>query len=88
MDTVVPQHLSRVAQSFSRVVGWRFALASFGTWRDGLGRLIRGIDDFDYAYPLPFLNDLVRLAVSAILDASEGEIKVFEVAQFLGPDIH
>ena len=51
-------------------------IASFGTWRDGFGRLIWGIDDFDEAYPLPYVNDLVRLAVSAILDASEGEIKV------------
>jgi hypothetical protein len=51
-------------------------IASFGTWRDGFGRLIWGVDDFDEAYPLPYANDLVRLAVSAILDASEGEIKV------------
>ena len=51
-------------------------IASFGTWRDGFGRLIWGIDDFDEAYPLPYANDLVRLAVSAVLDASEGEIKV------------
>ena len=51
-------------------------IASFGTWRDGYGRLIWGIDDFDEAYPLPYVNDLVRLGVSAILDASEGAIKV------------
>jgi hypothetical protein len=51
-------------------------IASFGTWRDGFGRLIWGIDDFDEAYPLPYPNDLVRLAVSAVLDATEGEIKV------------
>jgi uncharacterized protein (DUF2252 family) len=51
-------------------------IASFGTWRDGFGRLIWGIDDFDEAYPLPYTNDLVRLAVSAVLDASEGEINV------------
>jgi hypothetical protein len=51
-------------------------IASFGTWRDGFGRLIWGIDDFDEAFPLPYANDLVRLAVSAVLDASEGEINV------------
>ena len=51
-------------------------IASYGTWRDGFGRLIWGIDDFDEAYPLPYANDLVRLGVSAVLDASEGEIKV------------
>jgi hypothetical protein len=51
-------------------------IASFGTWRDGFGRLIWGVDDFDEAYPLPYTSDLVRLAVSAVLDASEGEIGV------------
>jgi uncharacterized protein (DUF2252 family) len=51
-------------------------IASFGTWRDGFGRLIWGIDDFDEAYQLPYVNDLVRLAVSAMLDASEGEIRI------------
>jgi hypothetical protein len=51
-------------------------IASFGTWRDGFGRLIWGVDDFDEAYPLPYASDLVRLAVSALLDASEGEIAV------------
>ena len=51
-------------------------IASFGTWRDGFGRLIWGVDDFDEAYPLPYANDLVRLAMSAILDAAEGEINV------------
>ena len=49
-------------------------IASFGTWRDGYGRLIWGVDDFDEAHPWPYPGDLVRLAVSASLDASEGEI--------------
>jgi len=51
-------------------------IASFGTWRDGFGRLIWGIDDFDEAYPLAYASDLVRLAVSAVLDAAEGGITV------------
>jgi hypothetical protein len=38
---------------------------NFGTWRDREGRLIWGINDFDEVYPLPYTNDLVRLAVSA-----------------------
>jgi hypothetical protein len=38
---------------------------NFGTWRDKEGRLIWGINDFDEAYPLPYTNDLVRLAASA-----------------------
>jgi Uncharacterized protein conserved in bacteria (DUF2252) len=40
---------------------------NFGTWRDLEGRLIWGINDFDEAYPLPYTNDLVRVAVSAKL---------------------
>jgi len=40
---------------------------NFGTWRDIEGRLIWGVNDFDESYPLPYTNDLVRLAVSANL---------------------
>ena len=40
---------------------------NFGTWRDDEGRLVWGLNDFDEAFPLPYTNDLVRLAVSAIL---------------------
>lgn len=39
-------------------------IGSFGTWRDSEGRMVWGIDDFDEAYPLPYTNDLVRLASS------------------------
>jgi uncharacterized protein (DUF2252 family) len=39
-------------------------VGSFGTWRDGEGRLSWGVDDFDESYPLPYTNDLVRLAAS------------------------
>ena len=45
---------------------------SFGTWRDEEGRLCWGVDDFDNAYPLPYTNDLVRLACSVkILQQAE-----------------
>ena len=37
-------------------------IENFGTWRDAEGRLIWGINDFDEAYPMPYTNDLVRLA--------------------------
>jgi len=40
---------------------------NFGTWRDGEGRLVWGINDFDEAFTLPYTNDLVRLATSALL---------------------
>jgi hypothetical protein len=43
---------------------------NFGTWHDQEGRLIWGINDFDEAYPLPYTNDLVRLAVSVKLAAA------------------
>src|SRR5450755_474580 len=39
-------------------------VGSFGTWRDKEGRLSWGVDDFDESYPLPYTNDLVRLAAS------------------------
>src|SRR5262249_1677420 len=38
-----------------------------GTWRDREGRLVWGVNDFDEAHPLPYTNDLVRLATSAFL---------------------
>ncbi len=40
---------------------------NFGTWRDVEGRLIWGINDFDEAWYLPYTNDLIRLATSAIM---------------------
>jgi hypothetical protein len=40
---------------------------NFGTWRDIEGRLIWGINDFDETWYLPYTNDLIRLATSALL---------------------
>ncbi|MGP8243239.1 MAG: DUF2252 family protein [Bryobacteraceae bacterium] len=40
---------------------------NFGTWRDIEGRLIWGINDFDEAWSMPYTNDLIRLATSALL---------------------
>jgi Uncharacterized protein conserved in bacteria (DUF2252) len=45
---------------------------NFGTWRDFEGRLIWGVNDFDEACAMPYPVDLVRLAVSALLSASDG----------------
>jgi uncharacterized protein (DUF2252 family) len=42
-------------------------VGSFGTWRDAEGRLCWGVDDFDESYPLPYTNDLVRLATSVTI---------------------
>lgn len=40
---------------------------NFGTWRNTAERLVWGVNDLDEAYPLPYTNDLVRLAASAEL---------------------
>jgi hypothetical protein len=48
---------------------------NFGTWRDIEGRLIWGINDFDEAWRLPYTNDLVRLAASALMARMNGEEK-------------
>lgn len=40
---------------------------NFGTWRDAEGRLAWGVNDLDEAWPLPYTNDLVRLATSALI---------------------
>src|SRR5215469_5446038 len=47
---------------------------NFGTWRDVEGRLVWGVNDFDEACHLAYTNDLVRLAVSAILAIEEGHL--------------
>lgn len=49
---------------------------NFGTWRDVEGRLIWGVNDFDEAYPLPYTNDLIRLAVSAHLASDAGHVSL------------
>jgi uncharacterized protein (DUF2252 family) len=49
---------------------------NFGTWRDLEGRLVWGVNDFDEAFPLPYMIDLVRLAASAILAVEAGHANV------------
>src|SRR5262249_48371096 len=51
-------------------------VSNFGTWRDTEGRLIWGINDVDEACELPYTNDLVRLATSAILAKRHGHFKI------------
>ncbi len=48
---------------------------NFGTWRDRDGRLIWGINDFDEAWTMPYTNDLVRLATSALLAGLSCDLK-------------
>ena len=42
-------------------------LENFGTWHDGEGRLVWGVNDYDEAAEMPYILDLVRLATSATL---------------------
>ena len=51
-------------------------IENFGTWRDAEGRLVWGINDFDEAWWMPYPNDLVRLAASAILAATAGHLTI------------
>ena len=48
---------------------------NFGTWRDIEGRLIWGINDFDETFRLPYTNDLIRLATSALLARMSCDVK-------------
>jgi hypothetical protein len=49
---------------------------NFGTWRDAEGRLIWGVNDFDEAWPLPYTQDLVRLAASALVARRHHDLKI------------
>ena len=48
-------------------------LENFGTWRDVDGRLVWGVNDFDEADRMPYVEDLVRLATSAALAADQSK---------------
>lgn len=49
---------------------------NFGTWRDREGRLVWGVNDFDESAYLPYTNDLVRIAVSALLAREEAMTRI------------
>jgi hypothetical protein len=51
-------------------------VGSYGTWRDSEGRLCWGVDDFDDSYPLPYTNDLVRLAASVRLITDSRDLAI------------
>jgi len=51
-------------------------IENYGTWRDGEGRLVWGINDVDEAARLPYTNDLVRLATSATLAMRHGHLSI------------
>jgi hypothetical protein len=49
---------------------------NFGTWRDIEGRLVWGVNDVDEACTLPYTQDLVRLAASAVLATLHGRFRM------------
>jgi uncharacterized protein (DUF2252 family) len=51
-------------------------MENFGTWRDAEGRLIWGVNDFDETVRLPYTQDLVRLATSALLAIGESQLRL------------
>jgi hypothetical protein len=51
-------------------------IGSYGTWRDPEGRMCWGVDDFDEAWPLPYTNDLIRLAASVKIARKTGILKI------------
>src|ERR1700732_5221821 len=60
-----PKHCKELTTAPSVLAVGDLHVNSFGTWRDRVGRLVWGVDDFDQAYFLPYTNGLVRLATSA-----------------------
>ena len=53
---------------------WRSACRKFRLLARKEGRLAWGVNDFDEAFPLPYTNDLVRLAAGALLAIAENQI--------------
>lgn len=58
-------------------------LENFGTWRDVDGRLVWGVNDFDEAAHMPYVEDLVRLATSAALAADAGKSALAELCDVI-----
>jgi hypothetical protein len=50
--------------------------SNFGTWRDARDELVWGINDFDEAAPLPYTQDLIRLAASVELASETERLKI------------
>lgn len=71
---VIPQVCPKPMDAPSVLAVGDLHVENFGTWRDAEGRLAWGVNDFDEAHPLPYTNDLIRLAVSAVLAAEAGSL--------------
>lgn len=66
-----PESCADCAQAPAVLAVGDLHVENFGTWRDADSRLAWGVNDFDEAHPLPYTNDLVRLATSARLAGEE-----------------
>jgi hypothetical protein len=51
-------------------------IENFGTWRDVVGRLAWGVNDYDEVCTMPYTIDLVRLAASALLAIRQEGLKL------------
>ena len=51
-------------------------LENFGTWTDREGRIVWGVNDYDETAEMPYILDLVRLAASAALAATPGQLSL------------
>jgi len=51
-------------------------LENFGTFRDNDEQLVWGINDFDEVDKMPYTNDLVRLATSALIAIYESRLRI------------
>jgi hypothetical protein len=71
-----PKHCRELASAPQVLAVGDLHVNSFGTWRDKVGRLVWGIDDFDEACRFPYTNDLVRLATSARLAHSLNHLEI------------
>jgi Uncharacterized protein conserved in bacteria (DUF2252) len=64
---IFPEECGKAAKAPELLAVGDLHVENFGTWRDSEGRLVWGVNDFDEAWRLPYTNDLVRLATSAII---------------------
>lgn len=71
-----PEVCPEVAQAPAVIAVGDLHVENFGSWRDQEGRLVWGVNDFDESAPMPYTIDLVRLATSVRLAATEGTLAI------------
>lgn len=76
---LLPEHCAEVFAAPAVLSVGDLHVENYGTWRDAEGRLIWGINDFDEAFPLPYTNDLIRLAASAWLAIEQESLIVLPI---------